>query len=575
MQQITETNLCVSQDTIFEKEYKIKDETPYNGHIFKNCTFKEDFSFENIDIHDGIYFEECTFKKSVIFKYCKSRSSVNKELQGDQLQTITFIKCIIYDTILLTGDKTSKIMIQRGIYIADTEINKIIINHICCIMNGITITHSKIQTKFDIYQSRINNVGLLIENSDIDGFFRIENIYSNQLNFIKSTFKDTIQLWGGKINDSITFNYGEFHNDFEIYAVKHKGLYIHDADFRKHLRLRTTDSTNNISGGPEIIYIMNSTFSEGFIITSNDIEKKHSLSQITINATKSLSGDLIFNGLTIKKEILLQGNNYDSNIAFQNISTKNINQDNFSNYSSIIFYKFNSNRDNDSSFVIKKSNLGNTTFLNCDLNSFQNIEIEDSILSQIKYANIKWFTPSKINKHLNSNDLETIQNKREILRQLKIVSEENKDRPNFLLFKAWELEAYSKENNKFGDKLILNFNWYSNKNGISWIRGIFFTGSVWLVAFSIYFLCKNGIYFPWEDNCYLIFLKSSFWQEAFDYLWLPEGLDGLTSKFGLINLERPSWAKISGTIVYFLGKIFIAYGIFQIISAFRKFVKSE
>ncbi|WP_370861402.1 hypothetical protein [Parabacteroides faecis] len=467
MHQITETNLCVSQDAIFNTEHKIKNETLYNGYIFKNCTFKDNLSFENLDIHDGIYFEKCIFEKSIIFKDCKSRSSPNKELQGDQLQTITFIKCIIHDTILLTGNKTSPSIIQRGINITDTEINKIIINHIYCILNGIAIAHSKIRTKFDIYQSRINNVGLSIENSDINGFLRIENIFSNHLSFIKSSFKDTIQLWGGKINESITFNYGEFLNDFEIYAVKHKGLYIHDADFRKHLRLRTTDSTNNISGGPEVIYIMNSTFSEGFIITSNDIEKKHSLSQITINATKSLSGDLIFNGLTIKKEILLQGSNYDSNIAFQNISTKNINQDNFSNYSSIIFYRFNSNEDNDSSFVIKKSNLGNTTFLNCDLNSFQNIEIEDSILSQIKYANIKWFTPSKINKHLKSNDLEAIQNKREILRQLKIVSEENKDRPNFLLFKAWELKTYSKEKNKFGDKFILNFNWYSNKNGIS------------------------------------------------------------------------------------------------------------
>lgn len=577
MQQITDTNICVFNNNIYDEEYKIENETPFDGYIFRKCTFKKNVLFVNLDIHDGIYFEDCFFEKNLILNNCKSNSSANTELQGETLHTITIINCTIFKTLLIQSDDilNSRILLQRGILIKETEINEISINRLYCINNGLTITKSKIKSNIYIRQSRIDNIGITIQRSDVGGSFKTENTKTSSIGFIQSIFRGYIHLWGGQINSSITFNYGEFYDDFEIYAVKHEGLYIHDVAFKKHLRIRILDSTNQIIGGPKLIYIMNSNFSEGFIITSNDSEKRHKLDQITINATKSLYGDIIFNGLTVVKEILLQGNNYNSSIAFQNISTKKIIQDNFSNYSSITFYKFNSNGDKESSFIIKNSYLGDMNFLNCDLDSFYKIEIEDSILSQIKYANIKWFSTSKINQHLNSNSKDIIKSKREILRQLKIVSEENKDRSNFLLFKACELEVYRKENNPFNDKFILIANWYSNKNGISWIRGIIFTGLVWLIAFSLYFLLKNGIYFPWEDNCYLIFLKSTYWQEAFDYLWLPEGLDGLTNKSGLINLPRPLWTKIFGSVIYFLGKIFIAYGIFQIISAFRKFVKSE
>ena len=107
--------------------------------------------------------------------------------------------------------------------------------------------------------------------------------------------------------------------------------------------------------------------------------------------------------------------------------------------------------------------------------------------------------------------------------------------------------------------ILLTLNLLSNKYGKSWTRGILFTFTVWILFFGIFVMIRDGI------GGTFIFCIPELRKEAIEYFWLPNGIEGLFSKG--INV---CWSAI---LFFFLGKIFIAYGIFQTISAFRKYGK--
>lgn len=105
------------------------------------------------------------------------------------------------------------------------------------------------------------------------------------------------------------------------------------------------------------------------------------------------------------------------------------------------------------------------------------------------------------------------------------------------------------------DRFLLYMNKLSNNYGTSWFHGVCYTITVWFVFFSWFAMAKYGIggSFIWTNEYYLKY--------AIDYFWLFNGIDGLSEL-------RTSWGEI---IPFILGKIFIGYGIYQTIAAFRKY----
>ncbi|MEI8075982.1 MAG: pentapeptide repeat-containing protein [Bacteroidota bacterium] len=120
-------------------------------------------------------------------------------------------------------------------------------------------------------------------------------------------------------------------------------------------------------------------------------------------------------------------------------------------------------------------------------------------------------------------------------------------KPLVTFFKAIPLWEY----------ILLKLNTLSNNNGLSWFRGILFTLGVWFIFFNWFAMIKYGIgdTFIWTDEYYL--------KKAIDFLWLFSGIKGLSK-------DSATWAEI---IPFIFGKIFIGYGIYQTISAFRKYGK--
>lgn len=124
-----------------------------------------------------------------------------------------------------------------------------------------------------------------------------------------------------------------------------------------------------------------------------------------------------------------------------------------------------------------------------------------------------------------------------------------------------ELKQVKKETpNRFTDLCILKLNQLSNKHGQDFWRGIIFTLVIAIMFHFIYSLisCQIELYLPTnESNLALI---GEYWKSMLQYLWLPD-----TSAFK--NDGLGFWS----ILVYIIGKIFITYGIYQTISAFRKY----
>jgi hypothetical protein len=142
------------------------------------------------------------------------------------------------------------------------------------------------------------------------------------------------------------------------------------------------------------------------------------------------------------------------------------------------------------------------------------------------------------------------------------------------IYKRNELNSYIEEikNQKllFEERIALIFNQISNNHGFSWVRGLLFTIVSWFGFYLLYYLFSNSYSVFWVPEKYLFIMKAEFWSDAIEFLWLPHGLGNLADQLK----KSTSFLQNLGMVISFLlGKIFIAYGIYQTISAFRKFGK--
>lgn len=128
--------------------------------------------------------------------------------------------------------------------------------------------------------------------------------------------------------------------------------------------------------------------------------------------------------------------------------------------------------------------------------------------------------------------------------------------PMAIQMKAKELDFYycslEWRKNLF-EKLPLWLMKYSNKYGEDWFRALVFILCCWVAFFSLFVISRDGLgtTFIWSDISYL--------KEAINFLWL------LNSSKDIESI-RTIWQ----VVFFLLGKISIAYGIYQLIAAFRK-----
>ncbi|WP_348824002.1 hypothetical protein [Flavobacterium aestuarii] len=227
-------------------------------------------------------------------------------------------------------------------------------------------------------------------------------------------------------------------------------------------------------------------------------------------------------------------------------------------------------------YYVHKLRLENVTFEN--IVSFQNslfeiIEIKDSVfekktsfenlrtnyfkIHQVTFAEVAYF--DDLNKE-NENAIENWD--RKTLRTIKRELVNTHNQIDYLRFKAYELNAYKKEVNQnksnWRDSLILYFNKDSNNFGLDWTKGLQFIIKWGFLFYFLYLLvymlqAKNKCLIPKQADFYINYLK---FLNPFSFLKSP--IDDAENYF-------------LPFLFFVLGKIFVSYGIYQTVQAFRKF----
>jgi hypothetical protein len=129
--------------------------------------------------------------------------------------------------------------------------------------------------------------------------------------------------------------------------------------------------------------------------------------------------------------------------------------------------------------------------------------------------------------------------------------------------------CFQKEKNELNisDRLILFLNKQSNNYGQDWTRGVVFTLSTGLMFYVGFVLCRDGVALSFNTPYNFILNDNSFWAGFINYIWLPNGFNNLIGDNG-----KSISSGFIGTLSFLIGKVLIAYGIYQTIAAFRKFI---
>lgn len=520
---------------------------------FINCHFYKPLTFSNIDFNYGIQFIDCKFFSALAFSQTKT-SYFNNNWNSDG-DAVIISSCIIKDFRIHSGCSfygSIKIInnsIINKLIITDLKLthqNAIIstknsqFTDAFCIhniesKNSISISKTKIECDLELSKNKSRD--LTIKNSTIDGLTQInDNFFSHKLLLYSTTFASQciltsvetkkLELHGCSFNDGFSFSF--------------RGL--------EHLK------------GFKIVKISSCNFANGAEFIGNYRSEAPSfIDEIKITTSTLLRGFVRFFNFK-SKEINLTGSNYDSHIVFENVSTNNLRIKALSNYCKLQFTNLSSIEQFNSNLSIHDSSLGNTYFVNCDLSCFNEISIKDSMLSEINVTNVDWFTTNQLK--FDPQVLNQPKQKRELYRQLKLAMENQGDRIQALSFKRHEMSSYldetiSKKGN-YGDKAILILS-LSNEFGLNWWMPLIF-----LVYLTFIFSILILLAFSLQGHSVLFILCE--FKSIFFILLNPT--HSLNSFFG-------DNVYISG-YMYFVDivyRIIYAYLVFQIVSAFRKFIK--
>ena len=183
--------------------------------------------------------------------------------------------------------------------------------------------------------------------------------------------------------------------------------------------------------------------------------------------------------------------------------------------------------------------------------SFDPITVNSLKINQVTFLQGAYFDDIQIKK-INDCDRKTI-------RTIKQELQKAENRIDFNRFRNYELIAHYKElsfKNNFKDKFILGATKLSSNFG-SWIWAFWFTILSGLFWYSILYRIENSGVFNSEK-------VNEFFVGAFRFFLV-------TDFFNPLENDRTYLENGWSWLIFILGKIFIAFGIYEMIQSFRKF----
>lgn len=552
-----------------------------DGNIeFFDCIFNSAVSIENLKVKGKFRFSGCTFNHYCILKNVECTILFN--LNGGHINdcfNIHSCKSPNLDLSFLNGNKSFINGDFESINISHNTLNEIILKdintHHSYLNSVVEIRNNNIK-KIEIKSSNLcsslkfvtgNYDTIILEGGFKENLIFEEDIKIDYLFFESSTFEKRIDIKDGNykyINLYRSLFKGLFMiQDYDILenstnSLQIENLSIHANHFEKDItvsfskNIRYSISDNNF---PYSLYI------KGYK-TESDIGVDFNMSGINY-------GNVVVEN--IKGNIDLRCINFGT-ISFNEIDTNYITLVEFQNYGKLSFFNVSPSRKKVGYIVIQDSKLGETEFLNTDFEKFGEIVIANSNISNIilhKYFfNVVSYNKNKMIGYGIKNKKENFSNLKNVYNQLKKSALNKGEIDSASKYQSLEYLNLSKSR-KFGaDKLLLFLNHISNKNGYSWGRGIFFTLIISILSFCIYTLLnekENYLYSQqYLDNTLQELKKLDLWNKFIKFF---------TSfpKLTLDEYKKDSWEI---NLWVWLARVFIGYGIYQTIAAFRKYGKS-
>ena len=477
-------------------------------HIFRAKEIKT-LSFEGGKYESGIYFKESTIQERVNFL------SINFE------NSIWINDCNFGIFDMIDCEINNRFTIDKGVF-----------DHTFSFLN----TNIKEELIIDggEFKKEILFDGGKFKNIIFKGgtFFRI--LFRNGL------FESFINFRGGKYGD-ITFKGGVFSRYVDFWGKKEKKVEVESANFEiKQININGGDFKENIwikDGLIEELNIRPLLMSRIHIIPSDGTKYLYSIPKIdNLNITAYFYKD--------------------SFLQISDVSLKKLSFTNFTNIGTITV----ANVKIDGELEITNSDLGKTTFIDCD---FSQIDL--------KFKSSK-ITDTSLNGTLlpiNITAQDNIQ-KRLALSQIKKIYENRGDLVEANRYFAEEMNVYLEVLPNSWEKANIWLNKWTNNHGQSWQRalGLIFGGSLFFYTFYCFFL---GFRFD--------FTLSGVQEYGRILCFLPEFINPIRKADFLPKalLESESEPSVSALVYLWdnIGKIFITYFIYQLIAAFRKHGKKS
>lgn len=220
--------------------------------------------------------------------------------------------------------------------------------------------------------------------------------------------------------------------------------------------------------------------------------------------------------------------------------------------------------------VLSHSILGDTSLTDCDLTEFGVLRYITSNILNVSLTGCQLPLTVKIEvNELEHLDLSVNKNEQlqTLLSQLKQIYYRQGDQPESSRYHAFEIEAHRKKLQSENDwrslpeRFTLFLNRWSNNHGTSWELALGFTTALSIILFTCYALSLGfRVDLSWNGVKYFFDIASHIGEFIF-----PFHKPGFMSE-SYIGAVENGWSRLWDM----LGRIFISYGIYQLVQAFRK-----
>ncbi|MBK7148091.1 MAG: hypothetical protein IPH78_04525 [Bacteroidetes bacterium] len=598
--QIIDTTEPVDEDIVITRnQYKTK------WVIFRNITFNRKFRIQGADIGVGIFFDNCTFKDECDFLQVSAAGRDDSFIRDSK--SLIFKKCTFEKMVRIV----ERCEIERDLSFEECSINNgVLIEDIHVSLQSVSFKKCKILGRFDMNRAKLK-MGINITDCEIDTRVRFYLGEINSISIIDSKFKQDIYIWGCNVSQSITFNDGEYEDGVTLREILGNcSLNVYGGKFKNAFGVSYGDKATAFDQGIKKYYFGSCEFTNGFYVNGvkNLFADKPKVDLVDIRLSTKLAGDIAIRDLDIGL-LEISGFNAKANLLFDSVMINQLKARDFINNAQLIlsnvrasisdwYEKEAPHLKKENAIYLSTSNLGKAQLYQVNFDSFDKVHLHNVILSDITTSLVKWFSPQKLElvdekaylsalvklkKEKNSTESTILtlathyRSVREIYRQLKYAMNKQGDKPMAIYFQKWEMDNLRKEieltqKNNFNDRLIL---WSSQSNdfGQSWIRPILF-----LLLFSFIFYIPIGFFGSPNIDFYRPDLSlSGIWFVLKEVFWSQIGLyPQLLNPAHSLRWMMQNFHELPGIIHFFdyLHRIVTAYFIFQIVSAFRKYVKS-